>query len=96
MKRLTAYRLAQMLQRQIFDVEDAAGFLGIQPESLRAAAYRRRISSVQYAGRAYFAYSDLADYRMDRDRGRASRIAPGKAYFVGRFRPEPSTIRCVT
>jgi hypothetical protein len=87
MKPLTAHRLARMLRSRIFDVEDAAGFLGIQPESLRAAAYRRRISSVQYAGRTYFAYSDLAAYRADRDRGRASNVVPGRAHFVRRFRP---------
>jgi hypothetical protein len=86
-RRLKAARLARMLQTRIFDVDDAAAFLGIQPESLRAAAYRRRISSVQYAGRTYFAYSDLADYRADRDRGRASNVMPGKAHFVHRFRP---------
>lgn len=88
MKRLTAHRLARMVQTRIFDVDDASGFLGIQPESLRAAAYRRRISSVQYAGRTYFAYSDLADYRRTRDRGRASNISPGRAFIVRRFRPD--------
>jgi hypothetical protein len=85
-----------MMQRSIFDVEDAAGFLSIEPESLRAAAYRRRISSVQYGGRTFFAYSDLNDYRELRDRGRASHVHPGKAIFVPRFWPGSGKITCVT
>lgn len=85
---LRAGRLKRMLRTRIFDVEDAAAFLGIEPESLRAAAYRRRISSVHYAGRTYFAYSDLADYRDLRDRGRASSVCPGIAYLVPRFNPD--------
>jgi hypothetical protein len=64
--------LAAMLGRDIFDLDDAAAFLGVVPGTLWQQVARRRIAYVQYKNHKYFAFSDLCDYATVRGKGRKS------------------------
>jgi hypothetical protein len=75
--------LASVLGVLIFNVEDAAALLGVKIASLRYAAYRHRISYVQYSATKWFARDDLIEYGLSRRRGRKSQLSP-KPYFVTR------------
>lgn len=86
MKRpLRACHVAAMLRTTVFDLEDAAAFLAIEPETLTMQVYRRRIASVRYGNGRYFALGDLVDYRQDRDRGRLSNLVPKRSILVRRI-----------
>jgi hypothetical protein len=65
---LKAAELAAMLGHEIFDVEDAAKFLGLAPATIWQQAARRRIAYVQYKNHKYFALTDLCDYAAGRGR----------------------------
>lgn len=66
--------LAAMLRSEVFDLDDAAAFLGLETGSLWAALYRRRIRYVQYRTHKYFAVSDLIDYMHRRGTGLSSEL----------------------
>lgn len=83
--RLRAGDLAGLIRRDIFDLEDAAQYLGVEPETVTAQVYRGRIASVKYGGHRYFALGDLEDYRESRDRGRGSALQPQSSIFIPRF-----------
>jgi hypothetical protein len=76
-----AQDLAEVLGTHVFDLYDAARLLGIRPATLQYAAYRHRVSYVQYGAAKFFALGDLIEYGVGRGRGKASRLAR-KEYFI--------------
>ena len=71
---LRAEDLAQLVRTQMFDLDDAAAFLGLDRSGIWAACYRRRIRFVQYGRHKYFAIDDLRSYAAARNRGLASEL----------------------
>jgi excisionase family DNA binding protein len=84
-KALRSAALAALLRHQVFDLEDAAEYLGVEPETLSMQVYRGRIASVRYGGHRYFGLGDLNDYRDARRRGKASEITPRRGISIPRF-----------
>lgn len=66
--------LAKLLGVEVFDRQDAARFLGIDPGSLEYASYRGRIKFVQYGSKKWYTRADLLDYARARGRGRESQL----------------------
>lgn len=81
---MTAEELAHLLGREIFDSEDAANFLGIDRNSIEYAAYRGRITYVEYGTKKFYAKDDLLEYARNRGRGRDSKLEAAKVYVVKR------------
>jgi hypothetical protein len=79
---LRARDFERMLRTTIFDTNGAAQFLGIEPEGLIQAVYRRRIPYVSYRRMRFFARWDLIYYLRQRGPGRASELTPAIAYVV--------------
>jgi hypothetical protein len=79
---LRAHDFERLLRTTIFDTKHAAEFLGIEPEGLTQAAFRRRIPYVSYAHMRFFARGDLLDYMRQRGPGRASELTPAIVYVV--------------
>jgi hypothetical protein len=77
-----AQQLAELLMREVFDTEDAAGFLELTPNAVAYAAYRRRIPYVQYGSKKLFTRADLRDYASMRGRGRDSRLTEQPHFVV--------------
>ena len=79
---LRAADLARLLRIDIFNVESAAQFLGIEPEGVIQAARRGRLTHVRYKTLRLFAREDLLDYMRQRGPGRASEIEPGVTHIA--------------
>jgi hypothetical protein len=75
--------LAALIGLLVFDLRDAASLLGIRPSSLQYAAYKHRVSYVQYGSAKFFTRDDLIEYAISRGRGRESRLER-RAHFVVR------------
>lgn len=66
----------------VFEAHGAAALLGIAHSSLNAAAYRKRVSWVEYRGRRYYTRHDLVAYMRARGPRRESKLSPMPTYLV--------------
>jgi hypothetical protein len=71
---MNATQLKHLLETQVFDVEDAATYLGLRPNSVEIAAIRGRIPFVHWSHKKLFTKEDLDYYAAHRATGRASRL----------------------
>lgn len=71
---MRAPELKALLEDDVLDVDQAANYLGVQPNSIEVAAHRNRIPFVHLRRVKLFTKADLDDYRERRAPGRASRL----------------------
>jgi hypothetical protein len=71
---LKAHQLKRLLEGEVFDVEGAAEYLGLKPNSIEVAALRGRIPFVHWSHKKLFCLEDLDYYGKNRGKGRSSSL----------------------
>lgn len=69
---MKARELARLLETEVFDLEGAAAYLGVERNSVEVAALRGRIPYVHWSRKKLFCRDDLDYYARNRDTGRRS------------------------
>lgn len=81
---MKASELKRIFEKDVFDIEGAADYLGVQPNSVEIAALRGRIPYVHFSRKKFFCKDDLDYYRLNRAAGRASRLQSIEVFEVKR------------
>lgn len=86
---MKAAQLKRLLEDEVFDIEAAAAYLGVRPNSVEVAAERGRIPYVHFSRKKFFCKDDLDYYLRNRARGRASSLQTVEVFEVIKKPPEP-------